>query len=79
MDGEKIISYEGNETEKATEKGIIKSCGYNRGCWDTISWAWTGNAFEKANEETGCVPGGAAWDMPRVISKVVNKNKKVEQ
>ncbi len=76
VEGEKIISCEDNEVERVPEKGIIKSCGYGGGCWDTISWAWTGNAFEKANEETGCVPGGPAWELPRVISNVVNKNKK---
>ena len=79
VDGEKIVSCEDNETEKAAEKGIIKSCGYSRGCWDTISWAWTGSTFEKANETTGCVPGGAAWELPIIISNVVNKNKKAKQ
>jgi len=75
---QEIISCDDNEEERIVEKGVIKSCGYSGGCWDTISWAWTGNAFEKASETTGCVPGGAVWELPRVISKVVNKNKKVK-
>ncbi len=75
---QEIVSCEDNEEERIVEKGILNSCGYSGGCWDKISWAWTGNAFEKANETTGCVPGGAAWELPRVISKVVNKNNKVK-
>lgn len=79
VDGEKIISCEDNEEARVLKKGIIKSCGYSGGCWDTISWAWTGSVFEKADETTGCVPGGAAWELPRVISKVLNKNDKTKQ
>ncbi|MGX9728611.1 MAG: DUF1176 domain-containing protein [Candidatus Electronema sp. VV] len=79
VDGEKIISCEDNEEARVMKKGIIKSCGYSGGCWDTISWAWTGSVFEKADETTGCVPGGAAWELPRVISKVLNKNDKTKQ
>ncbi len=83
--GEVYNSTEESEAEVLQNKGILHSSARGRGmadCWFWASWAWTGKSFEKATESSsGMCRGfiGGTWDLPTFVSKVVNKNEKVEQ
>jgi hypothetical protein len=62
------------------EQGFLSSANKGRGmgdCWYSVSWVWTGKAFEKAEEgSTGMCKGfpGGAWELPTTVSKIINKN-----
>ena len=85
--GEVYNSTEDKESavEVVQNKGILHSSARGRGmadCWFWASWAWTGKSFENATESSsGMCRGfiGGTWDLPTFVSKVVNKNEKVEQ
>ncbi|MGX9728610.1 MAG: DUF1176 domain-containing protein [Candidatus Electronema sp. VV] len=85
--GEVYNSTEDKESavEVVQNKGILHSSARGRGmadCWFWASWAWTGKSFEKATESSsGRCRGfiGGTWDLPTFVSKVVNKNEKMEQ
>ena len=82
--GEVYNSTEESVVEVLQNKGILHSSARGRGmadCWFWASWAWTGKSFEKATESSsGMCRGfiGGTWDLPTFVSKVVNKNEKVE-
>lgn len=62
--------------------GVITASQKGRGlgdCWLGASWVWTGRTFEKAGKLStglckGFVSAGGAWELPTIVSKVVNTN-----
>jgi hypothetical protein len=65
-----------NDYSDGVFSGVHKGRGIGD-CWSSSSWVWNGQTIEQAASSTsGFCKGfmGGAWDLPTLVSKVVNLN-----